>query len=213
METQHTLTPAETRVEPQIPPAEQRRRRHLEDACEAMASAQNWLVESERAQESLDKAQEDYDAKLKAFIANDPEMLELERSLHDRQTYNSLAQKELDYAKTRAKDSFAAAYGANPSLGKEMLEGRVTISIRRSSVGHWDADAAVTEGKALVETNPALFSTLFSPIKTGFKKLVSMGIPLSPDVLRLEEKVVVSFHGGDDMLKAFRNPFAQPTQE
>ena len=59
-----------------------------------------------------------------------------------------------------------------------MLDGRITISIRRSAVGHWDPNAAAKEGKALAQNNPLLFDTLFAPVKSGFKKLLGTGIPI-----------------------------------
>ena len=180
METQNMTLPIAVNVEPQLQPDEQRYRQYLKQGCEALESAYNWLGEYERATESRDQAQADFDERVKALIANDPETLELERCLHDRNTYCSLAEKELAYAKTKARESFAAAYASKPDEGKRMLDGRISISIRRSEVGHWDPEAAMKEGKALTEAHPLLFNTLFSPIKTGFKKLIGMGIEVSP---------------------------------
>ena len=102
---------------------------------------------------------------------------------------------------------------AEQDQGKRMLDGRVSISIRRSAVGHWDPDAAAKAGKELVAENPLLFVTLFAPVKQGFKKLIGMGIRVSPEVMRIDESVVVNFHGGDEMLRQFRNPFSHIAQE
>lgn len=94
-----------------------------------------------------------------------------------------------------------------------MLDGRVSISIRRSAIGHWDPEAAAKQGKELVKENPLLFDNRFAPLKQGFKKLIGMGIQVSPDVLRIDETVVVSFHGGDEMIRQFRSPFSRQETE
>ena len=178
-----------------------------------MEYLRKWLSESDGAGESLQRAQEEYDARLKDLIANDPRATELEQSLLDRQKQSDLAQRELQFHKEKAKAAFAAAYEAKPDEGNQMLEGRVSISIRRSSVGHWDPASAAREGKRQTEQNPMLFDTLFAPVKQGFKKLIGMGIPISPETMQIQEIVIVLFHGGHEMLRAFRNPLIQPAPE
>lgn len=137
---------------------------------------------------------------MRELIASSPRAQELEKFLINQQACADRALDELAFHKQKARESFAAAYAAKPDQGKRMLDGRVSISIRRSAVGHWDQDAAARAGKELVAENPLLFDTLFAPVKQGFKKLIGMGVRLSPDVMRIEETVVYSFHGGDEML-------------
>ena len=200
-------------AEAQVPPDLQRYRKHLEDGCEAIEAAQYWLKESERACEYFDSAREEHDTIVRELIASSPRALELEQLLLDQQACAERALDELSIHKRKARESFAAAYAAKPDESKRMLNGRVSISIRRSAVGHWDPDAAAKAGKELVTENPLLFDTLFAPVKQGFKKLIGMGIRVSPDVMRIDETVVVNFHGGDDMLKQFRNPFSRQKPE
>ena len=206
---------AETRVnlEPQVSPDLQRYRRRLEGGCDAIESVQHWLEESKRAQECLESAREEHDVIVKELIAGSPRALELEKFLIDQQACADRALDELAFHKQKARESFAAAYAAKPDQGKRMLDGRVSISIRRSAVGHWDPDAAAKAGRELVAENPLLFDTLFAPVKQGFKKLIGMGIRVSPEVMRIDESVVVNFHGGDEMLRQFRNPFSHIAQE
>jgi len=200
-------------AEPQVPPDLQRYRRHLEDGCEAIEAVQHWLKESKQAQECLDSAREERDAVLKELIASSPRAQELEKYLNDQQACAERALDELAFHQQKARESFAAAYAAKPDEGKRLLDGRVSISVRRSAIGHWDPDAAAKAGKELVAENPLLFDSLFAPVKQGFKKLIGMGIRVSPEVMRVDETVVVNFHGGDEMLKQFRNPFSRQRLE
>ena len=206
----------ETLVKPELQDSPDGLRYHrcLADGCNAIQSVQHWLKESERAQESLDRAREERDAIVKELIAGNPRAQELENFLKHQQRYADLAQDELAFHKQKARQSFAAADAANPEAGKRMLDGRVSISIRRSAVGHWDPEAAAKAGKELVKENPLLFDTLFASVKQGFKKLIGMGIRVSPDVMRIDETVVVNFRGGDEMIRQFRSPFSrQETEE
>lgn len=196
-------------LEPQFAPAEQRHRKHLEEGCDHLSSAGHWLSKSESAYNDLEQAHVAYDERIKSLIQNDPKALELDEALRDRQNFSDLALRELEYHKTAAREAFATAYQAKPSGGKQLLGGNVSISIRRSTTGHWNADAAAEEGRAPVEKNRLLFPTLFAPIKLGFKKLIGMGIPASPEVMRIDETTVVNSYGGDDMIREFRNPYKQ----
>ena len=125
----------------------------------------------------------------------------------------ALLEQALAAADAPEETEVAAAYAAKPDEGKRLLDGRVSISIRRSAIGHWDPDTATKAGKELVAENPLLFDTLFAPVKQGFKKLIGMGIRVSPEVMRVDETEVVNFHGGDEMLKQFRNPFIRQRLE
>ena len=213
MEIQHIVPETRAKAEPQVPPDGLRYHRHLADGCKAIQSVQHWLKESERAQESLDSAREEHDAIVKELIAGNSRAQELDNFLKHQQRYADLALDELAFHKQKARESFAAAYAANPDAGKRMLDGRVSISIRRSAVGHWDSEAAAKAGKELAAENPLLFDTLFAPVKQGFKKLIGMGIQVSPDVMRIDETVVVNFHGGDEMIRQFRSPFSRQETE
>ena len=211
MDIQNTPMQATIALEAQIPPDLQRYRRCIDEGCGALESAASWLAEGEGADERLEKAQEEFDSIVGSLIAGNPRAVELEQHLIDQQARCDLAWRELEIAKSKARQSFAAAYRARPEEGKSMLSGRITISVRRSRVGHWDPAAAAAEGKALTEKNPALFDTLFAPVKSGFKKLLGMGIPISPKTMEIEETVVVSFQGGDEMLRRFHKSRVEPT--
>ena len=133
-------------LEPQLAPAEQRHRKHLEEGCDHLSSAGHWLSESESAYNDLEQARVAYDERVKSLIQNDPKALELDPN----QVATVMRIESCGHPEVNSSAGAEGLFQVMPFLFRDDERDRMTDPATNVKRGLWDLSRCLENASGMI---------------------------------------------------------------